>query len=242
MYGILADSGSQFQVSGSRSNSKTKKYTRSDRAIKIQCLNTIFKTERFRLRFEFGWRLHVFCYLLIDASSVFGTISARKEETYPLRMKLRYTLFLMCIVLAHATAQEYKIITTVESLGWWDSDESKIVDHNDTLDYKLLALQRESDKKAKYPKLDFQYRSVDKYEETRLLGLERTGLTIGISSQHIASNDAVVSSKLTEMGRDGWELAFVTSCIESDAGERDRRYPLLITRYVFKKTQSTKGK
>lgn len=56
----------------------------------------------------------------------------------------------------------------------------------------------------------------------------------GIRFQNIAANDAVISSKLTTMIQDGWELIFVTSGVESDAGSSDGQ-GIFITRYVFKK-------
>ena len=56
----------------------------------------------------------------------------------------------------------------------------------------------------------------------------------GIRFQNIAANDAVISSKLTTMIQDGWELIFVTSGVESDAGSSNGQ-GIFITRYVFKK-------
>jgi len=44
----------------------------------------------------------------------------------------------------------------------------------------------------------------------------------------------VISSKLTAMAQDGWELVFVTSGVEADAGQNDGQ-GIFITRYVFKK-------
>jgi hypothetical protein len=72
---------------------------------------------------------------------------------------------------------------------------------------------------------------VDNFEETKLLNFY--ALT-GINFQNIASNDAVISDKINNLSADGWELAFVTSGVESDAGETDNN-GIFITRYVFKK-------
>ena len=57
---------------------------------------------------------------------------------------------------------------------------------------------------------------------------------VGINFQNIASNDAVVSSKLTELGKEGWSLVFVTSGVESDSGDKDGN-GIFITRYIFKR-------
>ncbi len=57
---------------------------------------------------------------------------------------------------------------------------------------------------------------------------------VGINFQNIASNDALISSKLTEMSKNGWELFTVTSGVESDAGKGDGK-GIFITRYLFRK-------
>ena len=58
----------------------------------------------------------------------------------------------------------------------------------------------------------------------------------GIRFQNIAANDAVISSKINTMSENGWELAFVSSAVESDAGDKDNS-GIFITRYIFKKTK-----
>ncbi len=59
---------------------------------------------------------------------------------------------------------------------------------------------------------------------------------IGINFQNIASNDAIIEAKLTEMASLGWELAFVVSGVESDGGKDDGQ-GIYVTRYIFKRTQ-----
>ena len=56
----------------------------------------------------------------------------------------------------------------------------------------------------------------------------------GINFKNIASNDAIISSKLNAMTQEGWQLAFVTSGVESDSGKNDGK-GIFITRYVFKR-------
>ena len=58
----------------------------------------------------------------------------------------------------------------------------------------------------------------------------------GIRFQNIAANDAVISSKINTMVEEGWELAFVNSAVESDAGKDDGQ-GIFITRYLFKRTK-----
>jgi hypothetical protein len=72
---------------------------------------------------------------------------------------------------------------------------------------------------------------IENFEETKLLNFYSA---VGINFQNIASNDAVVSSKLSEMTKEGWTLVFVTSGVESDAGKSDGN-GIYITRYIFKK-------
>jgi hypothetical protein len=76
---------------------------------------------------------------------------------------------------------------------------------------------------------------IDNFEETKLLNFYSA---VGINFQNIASNDAVVSSKLTELAREGWSLVFVTSGVESDAGHQDGN-GIFVTRYIVKRDKPT---
>ncbi|CAN0606408.1 unnamed protein product, partial [Ectocarpus sp. 12 AP-2014] len=67
--------------------------------------------------------------------------------------------------------------------------------------------------------------------ETKLLNFYNVA---GIRFQNIASNDALISSKLSDMAQNGWELVFVTSGVEADAGNTDGQ-GIFITRYIFKR-------
>ena len=55
--------------------------------------------------------------------------------------------------------------------------------------------------------------------------------------QNVASNDALLSSKVNTMINEGWELTFVTSGVESDAGKGDGT-GIFITRFIFKRLKS----
>jgi hypothetical protein len=107
-------------------------------------------------------------------------------------MKIKFLLTVGSLFAASlAMAQEYKIITTVESIV-----PAGIA-----------------------------------FDETKLLNFFSIA---GINFQNIASNDAVVSSKLSDMAREGWTLVFVTSGVESDGGKDDGN-GIFITRYIFKR-------
>jgi len=58
---------------------------------------------------------------------------------------------------------------------------------------------------------------------------------VGINFQNIASNDALISSKINEMLQEGWTLSFVTSGVESKAGETDGN-GIFITRLFFSRS------
>lgn len=67
------------------------------------------------------------------------------------------------------------------------------------------------------------------FEETKLLNFYNVA---GIRFNNIATNDAMVRSKLNEMSIQGWELFTVASGVESADKERDA---IFITRYIFRK-------
>jgi len=128
-------------------------------------------------------------------------------------------------------AQEYKIITTVESIVPLGMGRSRMMDPQSTANYRDLTTERTDGKKSDMGDVKRGDIKIDNFEETKLLNFYSG---VGINFQNIASNDAVVSSKLTEMAKEGWTLAFVTSGVESDAGKQDGE-GIYITRYVFKK-------
>ena len=69
------------------------------------------------------------------------------------------------------------------------------------------------------------------FDETKLLNFYNIG---GIRFQNIAANDALITSKINTMIIEGWELAFVTSAVESECGKGDGQ-GIFITRYIFKR-------
>ena len=89
-------------------------------------------------------------------------------------------------------------------------------------------VKRSTEKRNKSSRTDIR---VKDFDETKLLNFFNIA---GIRFQNIAANDAVITSKLNTMSEEGWELAFVSSAVESDAGEDDNK-GIFITRYVFKR-------
>lgn len=129
---------------------------------------------------------------------------------------------------------EYKVITSVESIVPNGLGRSRLISSNEQRDYNEFTSERSSDKKEdarnKSKRGDIR---VKDFEETKLLNFYNLG---GIRFQNIVANDAVISSKLTAMAESGWELMFVTSAVESDAGKNDGQ-GIFVTRYIFKRSK-----
>jgi hypothetical protein len=151
-------------------------------------------------------------------------------------MKSYQLTFLAVLLSATATfAQEYKIVTTVESIVPMGIGRSRMTDPHTQADYKKLTTERTDGKKSSQGDVDRDDVKIDNFEETKLLNFYSS---TGVNFQNIASNDAVVASKLNELSKEGWSLVFVTSGVESDAGSRDGR-GIFVTRYVFKRDTSS---
>ena len=130
---------------------------------------------------------------------------------------------------------EYRIVTSVESIVPAGLGRSRLISTTENKDYKeFTSTQTEEDNsRNKSNRDDIR---VKNFEETKLLNFYNFG---GIRFQNIAANDAVISSKLNAMAEEGWELIFVNSGVESDAGEKDGQ-GIFITRYIFKRTKKVK--
>ena len=148
--------------------------------------------------------------------------------------KLFFTVTLIVLFSLDAMAQiEYKVITSVESIVPAGLGRSRIISAEEERDYKDFSSERSDDKKEdKRNKSDRSDIRVKNFEETKLLNFFNLG---GIRFQNIAANDAVITSKINTMINEGWELAFVTSAVESDSGKGDGN-GIFITRYIFKRT------
>ncbi|MEM6894180.1 MAG: hypothetical protein AAF554_10850 [Bacteroidota bacterium] len=127
-------------------------------------------------------------------------------------------------------AQEYKVVTSVESIVPNGLGRSRIVNALEDKDYReYTSVQTDEDNtrnKSKRGEI-----RVNNFEETKLLNFYNIG---GIRFQNIAANDALISSMLNDMTDKGWELVFVSSAVESEGGKGDGK-GIFITRYIFKK-------
>ena len=128
------------------------------------------------------------------------------------------------------SAQQYRVITSVESIVPNGLGRSRIINALEEKDYKeFTTVQTEDDNTRN--KSDRSEIRVKNFEETKLLNFYNLG---GIRFQNIAANDAVITSMINDMISNGWELAFVVSGVESEGGKGDGQ-GIFITRYIFRK-------
>lgn len=147
--------------------------------------------------------------------------------------KFSFIFSFILLLFSEVNAQiEYRIVTSVESIVPAGLGRSRLISTIENKDYKeFTSTQTEEDNsRNKSNRDDIR---VKNFEETKLLNFYNFG---GIRFQNIAANDAVISSKLNAMAEEGWELIFVNSGVESDAGEKDGQ-GIFITRYIFKRTK-----
>lgn len=147
---------------------------------------------------------------------------------------MKKTILLLVLGLASAFAthgQEYAVITTIESVVPMGIGRSRMIANKEDVNLGRFTTERKSGTDTNQGKIRRRDLKIDNLEETKMLNFYSA---TGINFQNVASNDAVISAKLTEMAANGWELAFVVSGVESDAGETDLQ-GIFITRYIFKR-------
>lgn len=139
-------------------------------------------------------------------------------------------LLFVSIVEIKAQVYEYRIVTSIESVVPMGIGRSRIISAQEDKDYKEYTSSRTEENK-KQNKSNRGNAKVDNFDETKILNFYSA---TGINFQNVASNDALLSSKVNTMIEEGWELAFVTSGVESDAGQGDGT-GIFITRFIFKR-------
>ena len=125
---------------------------------------------------------------------------------------------------------EYKVITSVESIVPNGLGRSRLISSNDVKDYKEFTSNQTEEDNTRNKSKRGEIR-VKNFEETKLLNFYNLG---GIRFQNIAANDALITSKINSMSEEGWELIFVTSGVESK-GDKSDNNGIFITRYIFKR-------
>jgi hypothetical protein len=144
--------------------------------------------------------------------------------------KFIFIAFIALLCNLEMNAQEYKVITSVESIVSSGLGRSRIIDGNEKKDYTEFTSTQTEDDNTRNKSKRGEIRVKD-FDETKLLNFFNIA---GIRFQNIAANDAVITSKINSMVAEGWELAFVTSAVESDSGKGDGS-GIFITRYIFKR-------
>jgi len=127
---------------------------------------------------------------------------------------------------------QYKVVTVVESIVPAGIGRSRMIENQTDLEIDDFTTDRTDGKKSKQGEIKREDAKVDRFAESKLLNFYSVA---GINFQNIASNDALISSKLNKLAEEGWELVFVTSGVESDSGKGDGK-GIYITRFVFKKS------
>ncbi|MAC17414.1 MAG: hypothetical protein CMC97_03860 [Flavobacteriales bacterium] len=143
-------------------------------------------------------------------------------------------IFLGILALAaafDAAAQEYKVVTVVESIVPGGVGRSRIIETTSGADSEAATTDRVDGKKSDQGKVKRGDLKVDAFRETKLVNFFSAA---GINFQNIASNDALIADKINNLVSQGWSLEFVVSGVEADSGKDDGN-GLYITRLIFKK-------
>jgi hypothetical protein len=141
---------------------------------------------------------------------------------------LFYSILFFVSSISFAQSYEFKIVTSVESIVPGGAGRSRIIENNENKDFKTVNSNDQGRQKDETSRSD---NKIENFKETNLLNFYSL---VGINFQNIASNDATLSSMLNAYAKEGWELAFVNSGVESDAGGDDGK-GIFVTRFVFKR-------
>lgn len=139
---------------------------------------------------------------------------------------------LLLIGAADMMAQtRYAVVTSVESIIPAGLGRSRMIVNKEDLNTANFTTVRTDGVKSDMGSVKREDLKIDNFEETKLLNFYSA---TGINFQNVASNDAIIAAKLNEMATAGWELAFVTTGVESEAGTTDGE-GIFVTRYIFKR-------
>ncbi len=150
------------------------------------------------------------------------------------KLLLIVAVFALSITEMNAQTYEYKIVTSIESVVPMGLGRSRIISENEEKNYTDFTSERTSESK-KQNKSKRGDAKVENFEETKLVNFYSA---VGINFQNVASNDALLSSKINTMIGEGWDIAFVTSGVESDSGKGDGK-GIFITRFIFKRLKQS---
>jgi hypothetical protein len=144
---------------------------------------------------------------------------------------LTFLIVIIAICITEINAQEYLVVTTVESVVPGGVGRSRMIVQRDTIDVDKFTTSRTDGKKSSQNEVSRSDAKISNFDETKLLNFYSM---VGINFQNIASNDALISDRINKLAEEGWELAFMNSACESDAGKGDGT-GIFITRFIFKR-------
>jgi len=170
-----------------------------------------------------------------------------------MHLKIRISLFMLFYLPVFALAQQPKydiqVVSCIESLVPSGLGRSRMISPVVEINYQDFTSQQTAAKNDKNKSKRSEIR-IKEYEETKLLNFYNEG---GIRFQNIASNDALITSKINEMLSNGWELFDVITGVESkmanasvkkeifkalindDSESANDPNGLFLTRYYFRK-------
>jgi hypothetical protein len=148
---------------------------------------------------------------------------------------MKRILFALLVAVSSAgpsQAQEFKVITIVESIVPGGIGRSRLIENQGSIDVNSITTEREEgkSKQGDVKRSDLK-KEGENLKETKLLNFFSLA---GINFGNIASNDVIIASKMNEMAKAGWKLLHIASGVESDAGKDDGN-GIFITRMYFVK-------
>jgi hypothetical protein len=146
--------------------------------------------------------------------------------------KALFSILAVLAIIHQSQAQdipEWKVVTVVESIVPAGIGRSRMIENMTEINTEEYRTSRTNGTKSDQGKVRRQDIKVDEFDETKLLNFFSVG---GIIFQNIASNDAMIGSRIMELSAEGWDLKFVTSGVESDGGTPDGQ-GIFVTRMFF---------
>ena len=114
-------------------------------------------------------------------------------------MKMMKNVILLVVILGtfiEASAQQMKVVTIVESIVPMGLGRSRIIEHQGDLDVSDFTTERTDGKKSNQKDVKREDAKIATLSETKLLNFYSG---VGINFQNIASNDALITSKINEI-------------------------------------------
>lgn len=125
--------------------------------------------------------------------------------------------------------KEWKVVTVVESIVPMGLGRSRIIENLTEVNTAEYTTSRTDGRRSDQGSIKRKDVKVDNFDETKILNFFSA---TGINFQNIASNDAMIGARIMELSAEGYELKFVTSGVESNAGSQDGE-GIFITRLFF---------